>query len=85
MSEPIDYVGPAYRPQLDSGDPVVDRVRQKLARRSVSGQAKYGATMARNDLDTLAWLRHAQEEALDLAVYLERLIDDLVLEVSDGR
>jgi hypothetical protein len=85
MSEPIDYVGPAYRPQLDCGDPIVERIRQKLARRSVTWQAKYGATVARDDMDTVAWLRHAQEEALDLAVYLELLIDELVAEADDGR
>jgi hypothetical protein len=32
--------------------------------------------MTRTNLNTLDWLRHAQEEALDLAVYLERLIAD---------
>lgn len=43
-------------------------------KRSIVGLAKYGVTTERNDLDEVAWLRHAQEEALDLAVYLERLI-----------
>jgi hypothetical protein len=81
--DPIDFQGPAWPRQRV--DPHVDRVRQKLARRSVAGQAKYGATVARDDLDTVARLRHAQEEALDLAVSLERLIDDLGSEVDDGR
>ncbi len=30
--------------------------------------------MQRTDLSRLDWLRHAQEEAMDLAVYLEKLI-----------
>ena len=34
---------------------------------------RYGVSMARGDVSTEEWLRHAQEEALDLAVYLERL------------
>lgn len=55
-------------------DPIVDAVREKLALRSLIGQRKYGTTMDREDLSRVAWLRHAQEEALDLAVYLERLI-----------
>jgi hypothetical protein len=67
-----------------SGDPVVDAVRAKLAARSVAGQRKYGTTMARTDLSYLDWLRHAQEELLDGAVYLERLIQDLVAEKTGG-
>ena len=30
--------------------------------------------MERTDLSRADWLRHAQEEALDLAIYLERLL-----------
>lgn len=57
-------------------DPIVESVRQKLAQRSAIGIGKYGTTMARTDLNRLDWLRHAQEELLDGAVYLERLIRD---------
>ncbi len=53
-------------------DRVVDRIRERAMR----GAQKYGTTMERLDLSRLDWLRHAQEEALDLAVYLERLIRD---------
>ncbi len=31
--------------------------------------------MERKDLTELQWLKHAQEEAMDLAVYLEKLIE----------
>jgi hypothetical protein len=31
--------------------------------------------MERTDLSRLEWLKHAQEEAMDLAVYLQKLID----------
>ena len=41
---------------------------------------KYGVTMERKDVSKIQWLRHAQEEALDLAIYLERCISDLELE-----
>lgn len=61
---------------MDSGDRIVDAVRAKLAQRSLVGQAKYGTTMERTDLSRLDWMRHAQEELLDGAVYLQRLIDD---------
>lgn len=57
-----------------SPDRNVESVRQRLLDRSVVGLAKYGVTTERTDLSTLQWLRHAQEEALDLAVYLETLI-----------
>ena len=32
--------------------------------------------MERNDFGMREWLVHAQEEAMDLAIYLQRLIDD---------
>ena len=57
-------------------DWIVERVRSKLADRSAAGIAKYGTTMERTDLTQLDWLRHAQEELLDGAVYLERLIQE---------
>lgn len=41
--------------------------------RASAGLAKYGTGMDRNDLTRAEWLRHAQEEAMDLAVYLERV------------
>ncbi len=66
-------------------DPVVERVREKLRLRSGIGIKKYGRTMDREDLDTVARLRHAQEEAMDLAIFLEYLIADYRLEANDGR
>ena len=50
---------------------VVDMIR----RRAEVGLAKYGVTVSANPLPRVAWLRHAQEEAIDLAVYLQRLIE----------
>jgi len=45
--------------------------------RANRGWETYGKTMEREDVDTIQWLRHAQEEAMDLAIYLERVIKDL--------
>jgi hypothetical protein len=45
-----------------------------LQQRAQRGLKKYGVTMDRTDLTQLDWLRHAQEEMLDGAVYLEKLI-----------
>lgn len=49
-------------------------VCNKILRRAEFGLKKYGVTLERTDLDELDWLTHAQEEALDLANYLEVLI-----------
>ena len=57
-------------------DPIVDAVRQKLLDRSQVGIQKYGTTMKRTDLSRLDWLRLFQEELLDGAVYMERIIQD---------
>ncbi len=34
---------------------------------------KYGVTMMRDDLTSLQWLNHLQEELMDATLYLERL------------
>ena len=54
-------------------DAVVEAVRDDLLRRSQVGIKKYNTTLERNDLSTLEWLQHAQEEAMDFVLYLERL------------
>ena len=54
---------------------IEERVAQEILERSKAGEAKYGGTMERNDLSRLEWLQHAKEEAMDLAVYLQKLID----------
>lgn len=53
---------------------VVDQVREKMRIRAGHGFNKYGVTMIRDDLSLADWLQHAQEEAMDLAVYLERIM-----------
>jgi len=50
------------------------RVCIKILDRAEVGKKKYGTTMDRKDLTELEWLKHAQMEAMDLAVYLEKLI-----------
>ena len=55
-------------------DPIVEAVVAKLRARSVVGLGKYGVGLDRPDLGLLDWLRHAQEEAMDLANYLECVI-----------
>ena len=54
---------------------IEEQVCFKILKRSEDGENKYGTTMERDDLSKLEWLKHAQEEAMDLAVYLQKLID----------
>jgi len=55
---------------------IEENVCFKILKRSEIGKEKYGVTMERQDLNRLQWLKHAQEEAMDLAVYLEKLINE---------
>jgi hypothetical protein len=55
---------------------VEEQVVAMIRERRNLGREKYQTTMERTDLNELDWLRHAQEEALDLAIYLQRLIRD---------
>ena len=42
--------------------------------REEKGRAEYGTTMDRTDLREDEWLQHEYEEALDLAIYLKKII-----------
>jgi hypothetical protein len=57
-------------------DKIVLRVLSRFSERSNVGIRKYNTTLERNDLSTLEWLTHAQEEAMDFVLYLERLKDE---------
>lgn len=54
-------------------DEIVRSVLKRFNERSKVGIEKYSTTLERNDLSTLEWLQHAQDEALDFVLYLERL------------
>lgn len=55
---------------------IEDKLCEEIQRRAELGLKKYGVTMERTDLSELDWLRHARDEAMDLCVYLTRLIVD---------
>ena len=57
-------------------DKIVLRVLSRFSERSQVGITKYNTTLERTDLNTLEWLTHAQEEAMDFVLYLERLKDE---------
>lgn len=54
-------------------DSVVQSVINKFKQRSEVGIKKYNTTLDREDLTNKEWINHAQEEAMDLILYLEKL------------
>ena len=54
-------------------DEIVRSVLKRFNARSKVGIKKYSTTLERNDLSALEWLEHAQDEAMDFVLYLERL------------
>jgi len=62
---------------IDNKDSVVYRIATLLKTRSETGIRKYGTTLDRTDLEIKQWIDHAIEEALDLALYLERIKSEL--------
>jgi len=59
--------------KLNLEDKVVQGVVNSILSRSDAGTKKYGTNLNREDLTVIEWLQHAQEEALDMALYLEKL------------
>ena len=55
---------------------IEDEVCKKIQERAKIGKRKYGVTMEDEQLPVLSWLIHAQEEAMDLAIYLQKLIEE---------
>jgi len=64
----VDSMETTFKP-----DSIVAAVVQKFLQRSEFGQQKYGTTLDRQDLTTLDWIVHAQEELMDGILYLEKL------------
>lgn len=58
-------------------DSVVTAVRQEMLERAGKGFIKYNETLDRTDLSVIDYLQHAKEEAMDLALYLEKTIQML--------
>jgi hypothetical protein len=54
---------------------IEDEVCKKIQGRATVGKEKYGVTMETAPLTTIEWLTHAQEEAMDLSVYLQKIIE----------
>jgi len=55
-------------------DSILLAVMAKYYERSKRGQQKYGTNLDRKDYSIIDWLTEAQEEAMDLSLYLEAAI-----------
>lgn len=58
-------------------DSIVEKIREEMFIRAEMGFKKYNATLDRTDLSIIDYLQHAKEEAMDLALYLEKTIQML--------
>lgn len=62
---------------IQNEDSVLMAVMAKYWERSRVGFKKYGKTLDRNDYNLIDWLTEAQQEAMDLSLYLEASIKKL--------
>ena len=58
-------------------DPIIEKVLNRIKSRADKGIIKYAMSMEENPGDVVYWLRHLQEEMLDGAAYIERLISEI--------
>tara|TARA_R100000458_G_C8184393_1_gene180293 strand:+ start:122 stop:304 length:183 start_codon:yes stop_codon:yes gene_type:complete len=54
---------------------IEEEVCKKIMMRANIGEIKYGVSMEKEELTRLQWLIHAQEEAMDFCIYLQKLIE----------
>jgi hypothetical protein len=58
-------------------DSIVQSIIDKFTNRAEKGFRKYNQTLDRNDLETIEWIEHAQDELMDGILYLEKLKQEL--------
>ena len=66
-----------YNYKDEKSSNTLESVISDIRKREEKGLKEYGTTVDRKDLTLKDWLKEAYEEALDLAVYLRRAMDDL--------
>lgn len=54
---------------------IEEQVCEKIPQRSEVGKKKYGVSMEEEVLSIRQWLTHLQEELMDAAVYVEKLLE----------
>ena len=58
-------------------DSIVQKIQDEMNERAKMGFNKYNKTLDRTDLSVIDYLQHTKEEAMDLALYLEKTIQML--------
>lgn len=66
ITEAIDTI-------LTQQDSILESLIDKYKQRSELGIKKYNTTLDRTDLSMLDWINHAQDEAMDLSLYLQKI------------
>ena len=64
-------------------DSIVASIIKQFKDRSVAGKKKYGTDLDRQDLSLLDWIEHAKQEHMDAILYLEKLKQQFIQEVTD--
>ena len=64
-------------------DSIVVSIIKQFEDRSVAGKKKYGTDLDRQDLSLLEWVEHAKQEHMDAILYLEKLKQQFIQEVTD--
>lgn len=59
---------------LNTDSNILTLVIEDMRRREAKGKEEYGTTLDREDLSERDWQIYAYEEALDLALYLKKMI-----------
>jgi hypothetical protein len=79
LSAPCQFANIESRPGpiVFTNDTIVNTVIQSFISRSNLGFKKYNNTLDREDLSTVDWVNHTQEELMDAILYLERLKKNL--------
>lgn len=71
--------------EQSTGCPINDQVIDKIKARAKKGIKKFGGNMMQSDRPVAEWLMEAQEEAMDTAVYIQRIIISIAQENQKGR
>ena len=66
-------------------DETINNLINKLSSRAIKSNQKHGNTINNVKKPTIEWVREALEEAMDMAVYLQRLHEKLEKEEINER
>jgi hypothetical protein len=77
-SSAVSIINDSFKKAIEiKRDRIVESVIEKFRSRSEIGIKKYGTTLDRDDLSLNEWINHAQEEAMDLCLYLTKIKEEL--------